>query len=210
MDGWSVLSTLKDDPDVRHIPVIMLTMVDDRNHGFALGASEYMTKPIDRKRLAELLHRYRQNKGDTDRLNPGTILIVEDDDDTREVLDRTLDRIGWTTRTANNGRAALDVMEDMEDQGEIPTLILLDLMMPEMDGFQFVAAIQTISAWRHIPIVVVTAKDLTVQERAQLNGYVQHVLEKQTFTREQLLEEVRQLVIARINEKQQGDNRPNA
>ena len=209
MDGWSVLSSLKDDADVRHIPVIMLTMVDDRNHGFALGASEYMTKPIDRKRLAELLHRYRQNKGDTDRLNPGIILIVEDDDDTREVMDRTLDRIGWTTRTAANGREALDVMEELEDQGEIPTLILLDLMMPEMDGFQFVAALQTISAWRHIPIVVVTAKDLTLQERTQLNGYVQHVLEKQTFTREQLLEEVRQLVIARINEKQQGDTNPN-
>ncbi len=210
MDGWSVLSSLKNDAELSHIPVIMLTMVDDRNHGFALGASDYMTKPIDRKRLTELLQQYRRNKGDTDTLNPGIILIVEDDDDTREMLDRTLDRIGWTTRSAANGRAALDVLEELEDQGEIPTLILLDLMMPEMDGFQFVAALQTISAWRRIPIVVVTAKDLNAEERAQLNGYVKHVIEKQAFTRDQLLEEVRQLVIARVNEKQQGETRPDA
>jgi len=83
-------------------------------------------------------------------------------------------------------------------------------MMPEMDGFQFVAALQAISAWRRIPIVVVTAKDLNAEERAQLNGYVKHVIEKQAFTRDQLLEEVRQLVIARVNEKQQGETRPDA
>ncbi len=202
MDGWTVLSALKANPTLVDIPVIMLTMVDDRNRGFALGATDYLTKPIDRRRLTDLLLKYRKNKGDTGRLPPGSILIVEDDLDTRDVLYRTLERSGWGVKTAANGREALDILEDDEEKKDLPNLILLDLMMPEMDGFQFVSAMQQVSTWRNIPIVVLTAKDLTQEDYQKLNGYVEQVMSKQIYTREQLLHEVRQLVIARINDNQ--------
>jgi CheY-like chemotaxis protein len=207
MDGWSVLTQLKADPELSAIPVIMLTMVDDKNYGFALGASDYLTKPIDRKRLLDMLHKYRRNKGDTGRLPPGWILVVEDDPDTQEVMHRTLEKSGWDVKVANNGREAIQILEESAESADnLPNLILLDLMMPEMDGFQFVAAVQDVAAWRPLPIVVLTAKDLTAEDRAKLNGYVEQVLTKQSYTRDQLINEVRQLVITRMNEKQPGQS----
>lgn len=194
MDGWSVLSQLKADPETMDIPVIMLTMVDNRNRGFALGASDYLTKPVDRKRLIHLLHKYRRNKGDTDRLAPGKLLLVEDDADTREVLQRTLERTGWDIAVAENGLVALGKLVDNK-----PDLILLDLMMPEMDGFQFVAEVQKVESWQTIPIIVITAKDLTPEERQLLNGAVEAVLEKQNYSREDLLTTIRQLIISHLN-----------
>lgn len=202
MDGWAVLSVIKADPSIADIPVIMLTMVDDKNRGFALGASDYMTKPVDRKRLSQLLNKYRVNKGDTGRLPAGSLLIVEDDDDTRDVLARTLEKSGWGVKLARNGQEALDVMN--EDENDLPQLILLDLMMPVMDGFQFVAHYKAMPSWQSIPIVVLTAKDLTPEDRQLLNGYVAEVMAKQAFTRDELLREVRELVMLRINEKTKG------
>ncbi|MCU0513290.1 MAG: ammonium transporter [Anaerolineae bacterium] len=203
MDGWSVLSALKSDPALNQIPVVMLTMVDDKNHGFALGASDYMTKPIDRKRLTELLQKYRRNQGDTDRLTPGWILVVEDDDDTADVLRRTLERTGWQVSAAGNGLAGLHVLEDAQERGDLPGLILLDLMMPEMDGFQFVAAVQQSDVLRRVPIIVLTAKDLTGQDIDRLNGYVEQIVTKQSYTPDQLMQEVRQLVIAHMHTRRQ-------
>ncbi len=204
MDGWSVLTTLKADPEVSDIPVIMLTMVDDKNRGFALGASDYLTKPVDRKRLTQLLNKYRHNKGDTGRLPAGSLLIVEDDDDTRDVMARTLEKLGWDVKLARNGKEAVDVIESSGN--DLPQLILLDLMMPVMDGFQFVAVFKTKPEWRGIPIVVLTAKDLTPEDRQQLNGYVAEVMAKQAFTRDELLREVRELVVTRMNEKTKGNS----
>jgi ammonium transporter len=201
MDGWSVLSLLKADPQLSMIPVIMLTMVDDRNRGFALGAADYMTKPIDRKRLTNLLQKYRKNRGDTDRLRPGILMVVEDDKDTQEVLVRTLEKTTWEVKLASNGLEALELLE----KDEIPDLILLDLMMPEMDGFQFIARIKEIENYQKIPIVVLTAKDLTPQDHLLLSGSVQQVMEKKTFTQEDLLKEIRGLVIESITGKMKGD-----
>jgi PAS domain S-box-containing protein len=194
MDGWTVLAALKADPELADIPVIMLTMVDDRNQGFALGATDYMTKPIDRKRLSQLLNKYRANKGDTERAIAGVLLIVEDDDDTRDVLARTLEKSGWVIQLAANGRAALDMMAQQR-----PNLILLDLMMPEMDGFQFVRAVEDEPQWRDIPIVVLTAKDLTTEDLQALNGRVEQIMNKSAYPMDQLLQEVRQLVSARLD-----------
>jgi CheY-like chemotaxis protein len=204
MDGWTVLAELKADPELHDIPVVMLTMVDDKKRGFALGAADYMTKPVDRKRLVSLLMKYRVNKGDTGRLPPGTLLIVEDDDATRDVLARTLDKSGWGIKMATNGREALTVFEE-----ELPDLVLLDLMMPVMDGFQFIAAIKEVAAWRKVPIVVVTAKDLTPEELHELNGNVEQVLTKQSYTQDNLLREIRDLVVTRIQEKNQSAEKDN-
>jgi CheY-like chemotaxis protein/anti-sigma regulatory factor (Ser/Thr protein kinase) len=180
MDGWAVLSTLKADPGVADIPVVMLTIVDDKNLGYALGAAEYLTKPIDRERLVTVLRKYRRDL---------PVLVVDDDAGVRQLLRRMLEPDGYTVVEAENGRVALEELRRLT-----PSVVLLDLMMPEMDGFEFVAEFRAHESWRAIPVVVITAKDLTGEDRERLNGYVQKILQKGAHTREQLLAEVRDLV----------------
>jgi len=182
MDGWAVLSALKADPDVADIPVVMLTIVDDRNLGYALGAADYLTKPIDRERLTAVLKEHRPAR---------SVLVVDDDATVRQLLRRMLESEGYAVVEAENGRAALERLRDMS-----PGVVLLDLMMPEMDGFEFVAEFRRHEAWRAIPIVVVTAQGLSRDDRDRLNGYVQKILQKGAHSREQLLAEVRELVVA--------------
>ena len=183
LDGWSVLQALKADPELAEIPVVMLTIVDEKNKGYALGASEYVTKPIDRERLRALLARFCE---------PGAerrALVVEDDEDTRRWLHHALEREGWQVRQASNGREALECL------GEAPVdVILLDLMMPEMDGFEFLAERRKSQTLFRIPVIVVTAADLTEDDRRRLNGGVLQVLQKSGLTRDQLLGELRELV----------------
>src|SRR5262245_8503717 len=187
MDGWAVLTALKADPNVADIPVIMLTIVDDKNMGYALGAADYLTKPIDWDRLAALLQKYRCAHP------PCTVLVVEDDIDTRDMLRRMLTREGWAVTEATNGRVALEQVAASQ-----PELILLDLMMPEMDGFAFIETLRQQDAWRSIPVVVVTAKDLTLEDRRRLNGYVERILQKGAYSREELLREIHNLVAAYV------------
>ena len=183
MDGWAVLTALKADAGTADIPVIMLSIVDDKNLGFALGASDYLTKPIDRDRLVSVLAKYRRDQAS------GKVLVVEDDPATREMLRRLLEREQWAVAEAENGRVALDrVAEDR------PALILLDLMMPEMDGFEFVAELHRHAAWRTIPIIVVTAKDVTTEDRLRLRGHVEKILQKGAYSRTELLAVIRDLV----------------
>ena len=190
MDGWAVLSALKADPDLADIPVIMLTIVDDKNLGYALGASDYLTKPLDRERLLSVLNKYRRE---------APVLVVDDDATLRELLRRILEGAGYTVVEAENGRIALERLRTMA-----PGVILLDLMMPEMDGFEVVAEMRRHEAWRTIPIVVVTAKELTVEDRQRLNGYVERVLEKGAYSRDTLLAEVRDLVAACVARRRGG------
>jgi PAS domain S-box-containing protein len=184
MDGWAVLAALKADTTLADIPVIMLTMLDDRSLGFALGATEYLTKPLDRERLRALLARYRRD-GARD------VLVIEDDAPTRELLRRLLHDDGWRVDEAENGRAGLDAVSRRK-----PSLILLDLMMPVMDGCQFAAELRRNESWRDIPVVVITAKDLTAEERCALNGDVQGVMKKGALTGDELLRSIRDLVKA--------------
>jgi len=184
MDGWAVLSALKADPDLADIPVVMLTIVDDRNLGYALGASDYLTKPIDRERLTAVLKQHRRDR---------PVLVVDDDVTVRQLLRRMLEPEGYVVVEAENGRAALARLRDVS-----PSVVLLDLMMPEMDGFEFVAEFRRHEAWRAIPIVVVTAKDLSAADRERLNGYVHKILQKGAHSREQLLAEVRELVATSV------------
>jgi len=196
MDGWAVLTALRADPYLASIPVIMLTIVDDKNLGFALGASDYMAKPIQRERLLAILDKYRRDNG-----HPH-VLIIEDDPVTRQVMQRTLEVEGCVVSEAENGLVGLErVAEDR------PDLILLDLMMPEMDGFGFIAELRKTPVWRSIPIVVVTAKDLTEEEWRQLNGHVERILQKGAYTRDQLLREVLDLVkgCAQIDPKEKQE-----
>jgi len=182
MDGWAVLSALKADSELSAIPVIMLSMVDDRSMGYALGAADYLVKPIERGRLAEMLDAYKTEKADR------PVLVVEDDADARELIRRTLGAEGWRVMEAQDGRQALRCVMERR-----PALILLDLMMPEMNGFEFVTELRKTESWRSIPIVVITARHLTDDDRNQLEGSVHKILHKVASTREELLQEVGEL-----------------
>jgi signal transduction histidine kinase/DNA-binding response OmpR family regulator len=196
MDGWAVLTQLKADTALRNIPVIMVTIVDDKNLGYALGASDYLTKPVDRARLADILKRVRCGS------DPCQVLIVEDDEVIRGMMRRMLEDEGWAVTEAVNGRHALEVITATK-----PELILLDLMMPEMDGFQFINELRQspVEDRREIPVVVVTAKDLTSEDRMQLNGYVEKIIQKggQNYNRESLMGEIRNMVAAYIQKPPQ-------
>jgi CheY-like chemotaxis protein len=155
VDGWSVLGIMKSEPELEHIPVIMLTIVDDRNLGFSLGASEFMTKPIDRNKLIALLRKLAPTAKDV------VVLIVDDDVDVRDIVENTVESVGMKAATAVNGRAALEWLE----KNPKPALILLDLMMPEVDGFEFLERVREIEDLNEVPVVVLTAKELSDAER---------------------------------------------
>jgi signal transduction histidine kinase/DNA-binding response OmpR family regulator len=179
LDCWSVLLAIKADPNLRDIPVIMLTMVSEPGGGFMLGAVDIVTKPVDRARLSRILKKY------TCPHPPCPILLIEDDQVTREMTRRILEKEGWKVTEAENGRVALECMER-----ECPSLILLDLMMPEMDGFEFAARMRRHVEWRLIPIVVVTARDVSGEERRRLTGSVETILRKASDSREALLDQL--------------------
>src|SRR6266481_2992020 len=182
LDGWSVLAALRQDPELADIPVIMITIMDEHRRGVALGAAGYLTKPIERERLTRMIGRFRVPA------RPTRILLVDDDADARERLRGWLDGGQWAVREAANGREALAHV-----QADKPDVILLDLMMPEMDGFAVVAALQKEPRWSDIPVIVVTARDLDAEDRRRLNSGVQSVLVKETFRPAELVERIRQL-----------------
>jgi CheY-like chemotaxis protein len=185
VDGWSVLTALRQDAELADIPVIMITIVDEHRRGIALGAAGYLTKPIDRERLSAVLRRCLPGRA------ARPVLIVEDDAATRELLRRPLEQEGWTVAEAGNGRAALERLE-----ADRPGLILLDLMMPELDGFEFVEEVRKRGSLRGIPVVVVTAKDLPPEDHRRLNGSVEMIVRKGEHGGEELLAEVRERVAA--------------
>ena len=117
------------------------------------------------------------------------IFIVDDDTDLREILGELLSDEGWAPQLCPNGRAALDLLRG----GARPQVILLDLMMPEMDGFQLVAAMKRNPAWRRTPVIVITARDLSAEDRARLDSGIQTVLMKEQFSPAELIERVRQM-----------------
>ena len=185
MDGWEVLRELKADPETRDIPVLMVTMTDDRELGYALGATEFLTKPVNRGQLVQLLERYAPEGAER------RALVVDDKAENREVLRRALENEGWQVSEAENGQVALEKLAE-----EAPSLILLDLMMPVMDGFEFVMEMHKLDSSSAIPIVVVTAKDITEEDRRRLNGDVVSLIEKGGLDRESLLTQLREQVAA--------------
>jgi PAS domain S-box-containing protein len=189
MDGWAALSALKNDADLADIPVILLTLVDNKTMGYALGASEYLVKPIDRNRLIAILNRYRRTDSDV-------ILVVDDDPASRSLLRQVLEKEGWQVIEAENGRLALAALQQHQ-----PTLMLLDLMMPELDGFDVLAQLQSQPQWRSLPIVIITAKDMTTAEQDYLNQYVERILQKGVYSREQLVGEIHNLLKATLHRR---------
>jgi CheY-like chemotaxis protein len=186
MDGWQVMTRLKSDPELADIPVILLSIVNDRKTGFALGATEYLTKPFDRERLTSVLGRISKGRGSR------LALVVDDLADNRELLRKALEGDGWTVEEAGNGLEGLDRLEHRR-----PDVILLDLMMPEMDGIAFVERLRASERNRSIPVLVVTAKEITPADRQRLSGGVQAILQKGAVDLSELVLQTRSLLSAR-------------
>jgi signal transduction histidine kinase/DNA-binding response OmpR family regulator len=176
LDGWTVLAAIKGDPATAGIPVVLMTIVDEKNRGYSLGAADYMVKPVDWSGLAGVLRSICKSAG-------RGVLIVDDDDTMRSGLRRALHEEGWQVMEAENGRVALARLAESP-----PDVIVVDLMMPEMDGFELLDALRSSGAWRDIPVLVLTAKDLTDDDRARLNGGIERILQKRD--RQELLGEV--------------------
>ena len=182
LDGWSVLAALRQDTELAEIPVIMVTILDEQRRATSLGAAGYLTKPIDQHTLQRMMGRFQRSA------RPTRILLVEDDALQRELMCEWLVGEQWTVHEAGNGREALALL-----RANKPDVILLDLMMPEMDGFQIVAALQEEPLWRDVPVIVITARDLSAKDRERLNSGVHSVLLKNAFRPDELVERIRQL-----------------
>ncbi len=186
VDGWTVLAAIKGDPALADIPVVLVTIVDEKQRGYSLGATDYMVKPIDRTRLSGLLRSISGRGG-------GRLLVVDDDEGSRSLVRQAIQREGWTVVEAANGVKALESV-----RAERPDAIILDLMMPEMNGFDFLAQLRENPEWREIPVVVVSSMDLSAADRARLNGHVEAVVRKSGQDREHLMQEVRQVLAASV------------
>jgi signal transduction histidine kinase/CheY-like chemotaxis protein len=186
MDGWAVLRHLKSDPRTAQIPIVMVSMVDDQDLGRALGAADYLPKPINAYQLADVLNRFRCNAP------PCPVLVVEDDPATRELVRRALEADGWIVREARDGHEALASLRQLK-----PDLILLDLMMPQMDGFELLGELRSSPDWGSIPVVVMTVKDLSPEDEHRLQGQVKKVFRKGSLSRQQLAEEIRSILRSR-------------
>jgi len=172
---------------VSEIPIIMMTIVDEKNVGFALGAAEYLTKPIDWERLASVLRKYKNPQ------SPQSVLIIEDDAVMRDVLRRSVEKEGLQVTQAADGRAGLQCMSE-----SLPALVLLDLMMPEMDGFEFLEALWGRADWRHVPVILITAKDLTQEDHSRLTGQVARIVRKGTIDFATLLDAIKEFTPQRV------------
>jgi signal transduction histidine kinase/CheY-like chemotaxis protein len=166
MDGWAVLTALKSDPELAEIPVIIVTVLADRGIAVSLGAAEFLTKPVDRARLAATIRQYVYGSG--------VVLVVDDESESRRIARRHLDRLGWEVAEAEDGADALLWLS----QNQRPAMILLDLLMPGMNGFAFLEEIAKHADWRGIPIVILTAMPLGAAERELLAGRTQEVIAK--------------------------------
>ena len=183
MDGWSVLSKLKSDPKLAGTPVVMLSMAENREMGYTIGASQFVTKPFDIDILLRTVNQYRL------RDSQPTVLVAEDDTLTRELLFKTLKKDGWLVQLAVNGRDALDKLLTCQ-----PQLILLDLMMPELGGFGVIEELGKREHWRRIPVIVLTAKDITPEDRQRLDSHTGRILRQEPQTRMQMQAEVRRQI----------------
>jgi len=183
LDGWAILAKLKEDQDTRDIPVIMLSIVANKELGFALGAADYLTKPVALDELKSCISKYTC-------LNPeGPILIIEDEPHLRELTGRLLSSANYNSVQADNGVHALEQVRTQK-----PSLILLDLMMPVMDGFEFLTELRENPEWKDIPVVVLTAKDLTEEDYDRLVGKTEKIFAKGASVQETLLAEVRRVL----------------
>jgi CheY-like chemotaxis protein len=196
MDGWRILSMLKSEFEAKsfcaqkllprtllaQIPVIMISM--EEQSGYAMKPTDYMAKPLKRDQLTAVLEKY-QIGDNSDNL----VMLVDDEEGHRITMATILELKGLKVFQAENGQVALEHLERKK-----PTLILLDLSMPVMDGFEFLTHLQTKEKWRSIPVIVLTSKELSAKEQAHLNKSVETILNKKAFNQERLVWHIHELI----------------
>jgi DNA-binding response OmpR family regulator len=185
LDGWSVLNALKREPSTSDIPVVIVSIVDNRDFGMVLGATEFLVKPIDPERLQAILRGIRESRRSPD----GALLVVDDDPAIRDMLESVLAQDGWRVVTAADGTEAL-----AEIAREAPAAIVLDLMMPRIDGFEVLHQLRTEPSTVDLPVIVVTAKELNDEDRDRLAGAAQGVILKQALRIDELSHQVRTML----------------
>ena len=184
-DGWQVLNDLKTDKATVDIPVILLTIVDKKALGFKLGAAAYLLKPLDPAMVLDTLHRVIGEKEHSHK----HVLVVDDDPNVAEMLRQTLPESDFVLASAEDGEAGLRAIEERR-----PDVILLDLMMPKLDGFGVIERLRANPELRNIPIIVISAKDLTEEESKTLKESVAFVMKKQGFNGDLLMQEINSVV----------------
>jgi hypothetical protein len=177
LNGWTLLTELKQDPETEDIPVVMVTLLDEAELGVSMGAVDYLVKPVQPNKLVAAVARWL---GDAS--TPAEILVVEDDKDLSEIMLRTLSNSGYGVRLARNGVEGLQRLNEVQ-----PDLVILDLMMPEMDGFEFLQRLRDRRELVELPVIVSTAKELTDEERSKLQSAAQKVIQKSAYSRTQLI-----------------------
>ncbi len=185
-DGWDVLNELKTDKDTKNIPVIITSIIDNKDLGFALGATDYLIKPIDKETLIHTLSQFTlTSKRKRRQVN---ILLVDDDPVIHKMIEKLLVGEGFNLVHAYNGEEGLRMAIELK-----PDLILLDLIMPDIDGFEVAENIKKHPISAQIPIFIITSKDLTVEERLKLSGNIERIIGKKSFSAEELSRSIREL-----------------
>jgi PAS domain S-box-containing protein len=184
-NGFETLAALRKDPDTAHIPIIIVSIVDQKEVGFALGAADYLIKPIRKPVLLETIRKHVPYQADDD----AAILLVDDDSGTLALLEETLRSAGYETQSVHNGVRALEVLSS-----KLVSAVLLDLLMPGMDGFEVIRHVRQQATLKELPILVMTAKHLTTEEVALLARETQGLLQKDGSWRQQLVGEIGRVI----------------
>jgi CheY-like chemotaxis protein len=185
IDGWELLTRLKGDPATAAIPVIMASILDERGHGFALGAAEYVVKPVEREALLDALARCAAAA-------PRTVVAIDDDPRALDVVQVMLEADGWTVERATGGEEGVELARRVR-----PSVVLLDLLMPGVDGFAVVERLRADPELASIPIVVLTAKDMTAGDFDRLNGRIGALAQKGTLGAAELTDLLARVAAAR-------------
>lgn len=187
LNGFTVLERLKANTATQDIPVVIISILAEQEKGFSLGAVDYLTKPVDRQRLLQSVRRLTGPQGPKGTFP--SVLIVDDDKELADLVRIHLLGGGFWAVCASNGREAIEKVEE-----QTPDLLILDILMPEMDGFEVIKALKDNPLTRHVPVIILTAKDLTEKEREALQLGTTRYLTKTLFSKEDLLAEVRDMV----------------
>jgi len=183
MSGWQVLTYVKSQPQLVHIPVIMLTMINEKSTAYSLGATAYLSKPIDREELTSTVNKCVRKAGQD------TILVIDDDADARKLARLVLENDGYTVVEAENGYLGL-----MRVAERVPSIILLDLLMPNMNGHEFLNELELNERWENVPVIALTAMELDENERESLEKRVSMVIQKGAYSIDHVLSAVREIL----------------